>query len=477
MADEKKQIYKNPLYIEWAEKYKKWKDFYEGGENVEQNLTYLPQHPYESNTQYDIRKTLATYKNLAKPIVSVFAASIWRKDPVRVLPSKLEPFETDIDGTGTGADVFFQDTDSKIAANGVFFAIVDSPPLPEGEENATLEDTKRLGIYPKPTLYSPLDVVDWGHDKAGELEYLVIHSYITEKISPWSQEERREQYKIWYKDRWESWRVDKDSFTSNGSGPNPIGEIPIAVGYFEKKFEMVGQSCFADILSLLRRAYNLENALDKSLFDTAFPQQAFYGFRKEFVESYIKSSANGLVGPAEASSEFLEPSGQSFSDLDKKIKNDEKAILEIILRKLKPETSQVESAKSKEIDRVEFNSQLSVFSRNCQSFEERVWKLMGMWMSDVKDSEIESIEIKYNDDFNLDIIGADMIKALSEAVRDRWISKKTALKAAKRGEALNVEGFDVDEEIEAIEEEARATQGMGAIGSQFFTGTQAIPTE
>lgn len=478
-----KRIYENPLYVKWKALYEKWADFYKGGEYVEKDTAYLPKHAYESDNQYSIRQTLATYKNLAKPIVSVFSSSIWRKDPDRQeLPDALKKFEDDIDGSGTSANVYFNDADSKIAANGVYFCIVDSPAVPEGETNQTKEDTKRLGIYPKPVLYAPTDLIDWGFDdNTGELEYIVLKALYSEKKDPWSEPEQIEEYKIWYMDSWEVWRIPKDGkIFLHAQQNHQIGEIPLAVGYFDKETQMVGRSAFADVLSLLIRIYNMENALDKSLFDTAFPQQYFVGFERDDIDGYIKASSNGLVSNnPEAKSGFIEVKGTSFDALENRIKNDEKSVLEIILRKLKPETKQVESAKSKEIDKQELDSQLTVFSRNCEAFENRVWYLMGKWISDVSDAELGNISVKYNDDFKVDTITADVIKALNEARRDRNISLETYLNILNRGELIDT---TYEEEKERIENDARSLTAFDGLpvttttpGGSIFGG--AAPGE
>ena len=64
---------KHPLYAASFTKRRKAMDLYEGGERIEENRAYLTRHTYESDKQYDIRASRATYRNFAAPIVDVFA--------------------------------------------------------------------------------------------------------------------------------------------------------------------------------------------------------------------------------------------------------------------------------------------------------------------------------------------------------------------------------------------------------------------
>ena len=62
---------KHPLYAASFTKRRKAMDLYEGGERIEGNRAYLTRHTYESDKQYDIRASRATYRNFAAPIVDV----------------------------------------------------------------------------------------------------------------------------------------------------------------------------------------------------------------------------------------------------------------------------------------------------------------------------------------------------------------------------------------------------------------------
>jgi len=466
MAD-KKQIVENPAYTAQKAYYKLWGDFCDGGDRIEGNDNYLPKHPYESPNQYKIRKALATYKNHARPIVTVFTSSVWRKKPDRKeLPKDLEPYLKNVDNLGTSADMFFRTVDQKAAERGVHFILVDATKAPNGAEIKTQKDSKKFNIRPYLVPVSALNLVDWGFDDNG-LSYIVIQEQRDVKTDPFTSAEKEKKYKIWYRDRWEEWEdKGKDGLSLKDSQTHPCGEVPIVPVYYKKNTEMVGESCIADIVSILSRAYNLENALDKSLFDTAFPQQAFFGFSKEEVEGYIKASSNGLVASNhEADSKFIEPEGRAYHALDKKIKNDEVSIREIALRMIRPDSKVGESAEAKRIDNQQLHSQLSVFSQNCQDAEVRCWQIMQKWLN----TKADKIEIDYNDDFDVEKISGDLLRAFSDMRRNKDISRETFLKALTKSEFPFPDDFDVDAELEKIESDLQSGKTMGNIGEQFLT--------
>ena len=467
MAD-KKQIVESTAFKNQKAKYGIWGDFCTGGETVEGKTDYLPQHPYETEAQYKLRQSMSTYKNHAKPIVSVFSSSVWRKKPIRELPPGLEDLVGDVDTFGTSVDMFFRFVTQKSAETGVFFVLVDSTKAPEDVEIKTQKDSKIYNIRPYLVAVPALSVISWGFDDTG-LSFLVIKEDRKISTGPFTEPIKGIYYQIWSRVGWEFYKeTDKEGLILDSSGVHPCGEVPVIPCYFKKKAEIVGDSAISDVTSLLSRAYNMENALDKSLFDTAFPQQAFYGFDADSIKEYIRASSNGLCSSDPgAKSEFVEPEGRAFEALEKKVKNDELSIKEIALRMLRSDSKVGESAEAKKIDNQQFTSQLSVFSQNCQETETRCWALMQKWLG----GKADAIEIKYHTDFDVERISGDLIKAFSEMRRNKDLSRETFWKIMQNAEVPFPENFNEGEETERLTEELRSAGTMGELGSRFLTGT------
>ena len=94
-------------------------DLYEGGRRieVERVKTLLTRHPFETEAQYDIRVSRATYRNFAAPIVDVFSGMVCEGRPERTLPDALKPIEDDADRLGNDAVTFFDDVVRNAAQN------------------------------------------------------------------------------------------------------------------------------------------------------------------------------------------------------------------------------------------------------------------------------------------------------------------------------------------------------------------------
>ena len=92
---------------------------------------------------------------------------------------------------------------------------------------------------------------------------------------------------------------------------------------------------------------------------------------------------------------------------------------------IRPDSKVGESAEAKKIDNQQLNSQLSVFSQNCQDAENKCWELMSKWIG----GKSETIAVEYHND------------------------------------------FDIEAEIEKIDDELRSAGTMGNLGSSFLTGT------
>lgn len=468
MAD-KIQIINHPDFIEQQPYYLLYEDLSEGGARIENQEKYLPQHAYESNPQYAIRRKLATYKNHARPIVTVFTSSIWRKPPTRELPKELDKYESDVDRLGSSAGAFFRETSDNAAAIGLCFVAVDSTRAPDGEKVTTLADSQKFGIRPYMIRIPAANVPAWGFDDDG-LAYVVINEAESKDIGPFTEQKKIQKYRIWYRDRWELWQEnDKKDLSKIGGELHPCGEVPVRPLYFRKKKELIGESCIKDVASLLLRAYMLENALDKSLFDTAFPQQYFMGFDEEQVTGYIKASSNGLSNPdSQASTGFVEPNGQSYEALDSKVRRDEVSIREIALRMIRPDSKMAESAESKKIDRQQLDSQLSVFSQACEDLEKWAWNMMLKWLN--AEAKADKVSVEYNKDFDVTAITGDLLRAFGEMRRNGDISKETYWQILQNAEVPFPEDFDEVEEMAKIDRGIN-TSSFGSIGATTLIGT------
>jgi len=482
---EEKKIIKHPYYKEQLPKYLLWKALYEGNEAIETNKGFLPRHPFESDKQYNIRLKRATYRNFAKPIVSVFSSSIWRKKPNRDIPG-LEKLIDDVDRKGTHANSFFQNIDRKAATSGVQFILVNSSKPPKNAEIRSLADEKRFNIRPYFVPIDPLSIIDWGFvedEITGEekLDYIVIESLKTTDTGAFQEHKKEIQYKVWTRTNWETYIFDeKDKMIKkldipDSEGTHPCGEVPIIPCYFEEYAPMVGKSSLSDVARLCLRIFWRDSEYDKSLFDTAIPLLLLKGFDENDRNLFIKSSSNGIWGDGDCDGKYVEPEGRAFEAVRQALLDDEKSIREIALRMLRPDSKVGESAESKKIDKLQLDSQLGIFAYNCEEAEKKCWELAAKWLKNSK----SKIEVNYNKDFDIDQISSDLVKALMELRNNQDLSRDRLWKVLQQMEFPLGDDFDPVEEKTLIENENRvANRVLPDLSGSFLSQTnpnQPVP--
>lgn len=471
MADETKRTmkreyldYRHPAFEAQASRYRLWDDLSNGGEAVEGNAAYLTRHPFEPESQFTIRRERAAYTNYAAPIVTVFSSALLRKAPSRTLPPSLEALVPDVDRLGTSADVFFGDRVRRAAANGVSFVLVDMPPAPEGGSTVAADKAARRRPYFVPLNWD--EVINWGLDSDGQLAWCVVKEATFRDAEPWTPRKCITRYRLWTRTTWEVWEVpeDKDSAGSLvGEGKHDLGMVPIVPFVFERKHPMVGNSSIRGVASLLLRVYRRENERDKMLFDCAVPLFFAKGFDTKDLDSFVRSSSNGITSTMpDADIKYVEPDGKAFGSLREAIQDDMRAIREVALRQIRPDSKAVESGDSKRIDNQQLNSALSRFSLTCGASETLCWQLADKWLR----NSGEGVEVVYTNDFDIDQLSGDLVRSLLEVRKSRDISRETLWKSLERIEVLP-DDFDPEEEAARLEEEAR--QG-GMEGADLFGG-------
>ena len=287
---------KHPLYAASFTKRRKAMDLYEGGERIEGNRAYLTRHTYESDKQYDIRASRATYRNFAAPIVDVFASFINEGRPERILPDALRPIEADADRYGMTADAFFADVTRLAAAGGARFVIVDM----EQKKGETVAEDRASGrrMVPYFTSISPDDVWDWGMDAKG-LAWAVVHSEEMEHPAAFAAPLRYETLTVWTRDSWTRYRrpmKDKENteyaIAEDGERRHGLGTVPLVPFLFEPTSPMTGLPATDDVLSLILRIYRRDSELDKMLFDRAVPLLNVGGVSQEHWNTFVVASSN-----------------------------------------------------------------------------------------------------------------------------------------------------------------------------------------
>lgn len=260
--------------------------------------TYLIPHPREwqdhdvatpvvPTKKLKARRALARYENFAATIIEAKKAALFREPPSRRVgkqtpeetkkkqkadtpPSAIEAWWQDVDGKGTPIDDFMAFAWDAAATFGHVVIYLDRPKVapPKEGEVATAADTPR----PYLRVYTPIDVLDWLTDDAGNLTGVKFQEAVERKDfkTPTSTNE----YRLRLVDE-KAWSVysSKGAFTEGGTenGAHQLGALPVVVLFAQRRplIPQVGQSVLYDPQNFVD-LYNLTSEVRELLRNQTF---------------------------------------------------------------------------------------------------------------------------------------------------------------------------------------------------------------
>ena len=458
-------------------------DLYEGGRciEVEHVKELLTRHPFETQAQYDIRVSRATYRNFAAPIVDVFSGMVCEGRPERTLPDALTPIEKDADRLGNDAGTFFDDVVRNAAGGGARFVLVDMEP-PRGD---TLAADKQAGrrLVPYFVDIDADNVWDWGIDDKG-LSWVVIHSTEAVESAPFATAMVVDVLTVWTRTTWQKFKgparavtIAENELTNiyatrmqpeGEPVAHPCGMVPLVPFLFEPRSPMTGNPATDDVLSLIVGTFRRYSELDKMLFDCAVPLMIVNGLDEKQGVEFIRASSNMLVSSEKdgITATYAEPSGTSFAAQTAFLANDIQQIREIALRMVRPDSPVGQSAESKKLDNAQLDTQLAKFARRCAAAEKRCWLLASAWLG-MKNVADDAILTPYNEDYSEDSTNMLDKAFVLELTRLNVISKVTALELLMKTGTL-------PEDFDPAAEADRVAQGVLTNAGQ--NGANALST-
>lgn len=193
---------------------------YDGGDDFIAKC--LEKHPRESYENWKARKNEGFDFNYAAIVVDLFSFYLTEKSTDRSGLGRLnddklwQMFIKDCDLNGTDFDEFLIDAQRTASIYGTMGVLVDKA---SSDVAMTRDEAIKRGIYPYCSAYILPNIMDWRYvrDETTNrpvLEYLKLR-------------DSKQDYVVWYTDRWEKWRVD-DNKTPYlyRDGVNGLGEIP-----------------------------------------------------------------------------------------------------------------------------------------------------------------------------------------------------------------------------------------------------------
>lgn len=358
---------------------------YEGG-SAYRDGNYLIRHPREKDDDYERRQEQASFVNFCSDVCDIYTSYLFREQPERKFKNDggvIEAFLADADLDGRSWDKTIRGLSNMASYYGAMGVIVDKP---TGKVGASRGEELEAGIRPYVAAYSPLAIWDWKFSKdANGVKFL------SELILEEDNDGGPLQIMKWTIFSWELWEKTAGSdnkFTKVDGEDHTLAEIPFALLRNRDSFKkMTGISDIADIAPVNRRIYYLDSDSLEIIDGTAFPilegsAEAIDDTSGESQETVI-GSASLLKRPAGGEGEgfrWIEPPHTSLAQI---LAHRNSSIEDI---RWMSKTGQSEATKQQpssgvalELTFQQLNALLSDKAENAESFETRVFRLIGLW--------------------------------------------------------------------------------------------------
>ena len=234
-------------------------------------------HSLEDTGDYLARLYRCPTVNLCQPAVDMLAGTVGAPDSITLeVGPDYQDIIDDADLTGESFTQFMTSARKNAAIHGHVFILVDSTRV--GEEPVTEADVQRLGIRPYYRQILPADMLSWRLDRNGKPTEILFRLKVEEPGSILdgagrNDDEDNFEYRYWSRSEWRvySSKGGKELVIAD-QGPNPIGEIPIAVLYHQKVRPFLGQSLLKESAKYQQLLTNWLSDLDQTMVQQSFSQ-------------------------------------------------------------------------------------------------------------------------------------------------------------------------------------------------------------
>ena len=396
---------------------------------------YLPQEPRELDEAYDnrlLRSTLAPYY---VRLERMLAGMLTRK-PVRLedVSDVVTEQLFDVDLQGNDLNVWTYETARKCIRYGHVGVLVDAP---------------KAGDNGRPyyVTFTPREILGWRTEIADGKQKLTMVRLMEKITVPDGLygEKQVQQVRVLTPGAFEIHQKDeKGEFRLVDEGRTSLSEIPFAVAYSNRVGVLESRPPLADIAELNLKAYQVQSDLDNQLHISAVPMLAIYGFPQS-AEEISAGPGEALALPAEARSEYIEPSGNSYNAQFQRLDQIAQQINELGLAAVLGQKLSAETAEAKRIDRSQGDSTMMVIAQQMQDLIDNCLTFHAQFMQ-----QQQAGSSFINRDFLATRLEPQEIQALLQLYTAGTITQETLLNQLSAGEVLGDE-FDVEEEVEATQ--------------------------
>lgn len=424
---------------------------------------YLPQHDQESNDAYAERLAAVSLFNATELTLDAWVGKPF-SEPVNVIegtPDTVVELFGDVDLQGNKIDVFARNWFRSGIAKAFSHVLIDFPRAmarADGKERTLADDRKEnlrpywIHIEPERVLFMAAEVVD-GVERLTQvriLDHVIEMDGFAEVITPKIRVLTPGQVETFRKAKRK--RAGKEHWISEGVETYDLPIIPFVTFYADREALGMGKSPLDDLADLNITHWQSSSDQRATLTVARFPILALSGGVDD-KEKITIGPRKWLYSPDPQSKfYYVEHKGQALKAGREDLQELQEQMAHYGADYMKKRVSG-ETATGRVIDAAEATSPLQDAVNRFQDSVNTAIGITALWMK----TEMEG-GIELHNDFGPESDGLETLKPLTEARKNRDLSRNTYLEELKRRDVLP-EDFDIEAEAQALEEEATNLTG------------------
>lgn len=171
---------RNPEYLFYSDCWQMLDILFDGGVKLQRNVDkFIVRRPKELYDVFYERTRRLTYQDILQSCISWHLSKMFERDPVIQLKANkstdLENFLENCDNSGTNFIAFSRDVLKTMMLFKSAYILVDKPRADGSMPIVTRQDMIDSGVNkPYLTMFDPRNVINWGKDKYGNFEWVVL---------------------------------------------------------------------------------------------------------------------------------------------------------------------------------------------------------------------------------------------------------------------------------------------------------------
>lgn len=431
----------NRRHAEYAANEQRWRrsrDAYRGGS--EYIATALIRHLSEIDAEFLERQTRAYYFNYPRAVARRITQHVLGIDPVRRgAPSELVE---DWSRTGLRANEVMRQLSTMLNVYGRAWLLVESP---EFSGNVSVAEAKRRNLRPYVTALPPLDVTDWATGADGRLEWAIVADETVEKSDPFRPARRFRRRKLYTREAWRLLGEGERGVVETGSGPNPLGTVPLIEVVESDGFGMHAGHWFEDVVRVSEAILNNESEAQmnvvKQMFGMLVVSDSFArgmqrsaadagrGGGKNLAATVARSAAVIESVEEKGLSRFISPSGIASETIRQENLHLKQELYDVVGLAVQGTSREAQTAESKAWDFQNVGQFLAARADLLEQAELAAWRLLHAY-----DPAVTVPEVVYNRKFAV----RDLEKSISGLLKLSTVSSGRCFDKALRRAALEL---------------------------------------